>query len=62
MICSYAPMDEKKLDSLQRLEEEMGQTLLAYSCHNMKPAELTPEQVERLKKVEEELGVVIVAL
>ncbi len=62
MICSYAPMDEKKLDSLKHLEKELGQTLLAYSCHDMKPAELTPEQVERLKKVEEELGVVIVAL
>lgn len=62
MICSYAAMDESKLDSLQQLEKELGQTLLAFSCHEMKPAQLTPEQLERVQALENDLGVVIVAL
>ncbi len=62
MICSYAAMDDNKLETLQRVEKEMGQTLLAFSCHEMRPAQLTPEQLERIQALEEDLGVVIVAL
>ncbi len=61
MICSYPSMDEKKLKSLQQLEEEMGCTLLALNCQSLKPAQLTSEQLERIKKMEEELGVVLLA-
>ncbi len=62
MICAYVSMEEKKLNALQNLEKEIGQTLLAFNCHEMQPAQLTEEQIERIKAMEKELGVVIVAL
>ena len=62
MICSYPSIDEKKLKNLQQLENETGCTLLALSCQDMKPAQLTSEQLERIKSLEEELGIVVLAL
>jgi len=62
LICSYPSLDGEKLDSLQHLEKELGRTLLAYSCHQMEPAQLTPEELERIQSLEKDLGVVIVAL
>ncbi len=62
MICGYAKLDQDKINALQGMEKDMGTILLAFSCQAIKPAELTSEQLERIKEVEEELGVVIVAV
>ena len=62
MICSYASVEEKKLKALQELEKELGKTLLAFNCHDAKPAQLTPEQLKNVQDLEKELGVVVVAL
>jgi len=62
MICSYATVDEEKLKSLQKLGKNMGRTLLAFSCQEIKPAQLTPEQLENIQTLEKDLGVVLVAL
>ena len=61
MICTYAGMDEKKLEVLQRAEKEMGRPLLAFSCQDVKPAPLSEEQLERVKALEKELGTIVVA-
>ncbi len=62
MICSYPSLDGEKLDSLQHVEKELGRTLLAYNCHQLEPAQLTPEELQRIQSLEKDLGVVIVAL
>ncbi len=62
MICAYAGMEGKKLEALQRAEKDMGRTLLAFSCQDVKPASLSEEQVGRIKTLEKELGIVVVAL
>jgi len=62
MICSYGAVDDKKINELQKVEKEVGQTLLAINCHEFKPAELTPEQLERVQALEKELGVVVIAV
>jgi len=62
LICSYATVDDEKLKSLQKLEKNMGRTLLAFSCQEITPAQLTPEQLESIQALEKDLGVVVVAL
>jgi len=62
VICSYPSLDKEKLDSLQHLEKELGRTFLAYSCQQMEPAQLKPEELARIQSLEKDLGVVIVAL
>ena len=62
MICSYAVVDGDKLKALQNLEKDLGQTLVAVSCHEMKPAQLTAGQLKSIKDLEEDLGVVVIAV
>ncbi len=62
MLCSFAAIEDDKLKPLQELENDLGRTLLAFSCHEAKPAELTPDQLEKIKKLEQRLGLVVVAI
>ena len=56
----YADLSEMDVAKLRALENEMkGKILLAYK--EMKPAQLTEEQTNKVRMLEKELGVVIVA-
>jgi hypothetical protein len=56
----YADLSEMDVAKLRSLENEMkGKILLAYK--EMKPAQLTEEQINKVKMLENDLGVVIVA-
>lgn len=56
----YADLSEMDVAKLRSLENEMkGKILLAYK--EMKPAQLTEEQINKIKMLEKELGIVIVA-
>jgi len=62
MLCSLANVGEKDLAQVQSLEKKLGTTLLVYGCHEAKPAEPTSAQLEEIKKLEEKMGVVLVAV
>ena len=56
----YADLSETDVAKLRALENEMqGKILRAYK--EMPPAKLTEEQINKVKILEKELGVVIVA-
>ncbi len=56
----YANLSEMDIAKLRSLENEMkGKILLAYK--EMKPAQLTEEQLNKVRMLEKEMGVVIVA-
>ncbi|WP_287584438.1 hypothetical protein [Candidatus Borrarchaeum sp.] len=59
-MLKYADLSEMDVAKLRALENEMrGKILLAYK--EMKPAQLTEEQINKVKILEKELGIVIVA-
>ena len=59
-MLKYADLSEMDIAKLRALENEMrGKILLAYK--EMKPAQLTEEQINKVKILEKELDVVIVA-
>ncbi len=62
MICSYDAVDDKKINALQEVEKDVGKVLLAINCQEFKPAELTPEQLDRVQALEKELGMVVIAV
>jgi hypothetical protein len=62
MLCSLSPLKSDALDAVQHLEQSLGKTVLAFSCHTAAPARLTEAQLQRLQEVEKELGVALVAL
>jgi hypothetical protein len=61
-MCSYAILDGGQLEAVQGLEKKMGKVLLAFSCKDVNADTLTEEELTELKKVEEKLGLALVAV
>jgi hypothetical protein len=63
MLCSLANgLGDDDLGEITRLERDLGVTVLAYTCHEAKPASLDDTQLERLRELEDSLGVRLVAV
>lgn len=60
MLYSLSNLEMKDLNTLRQLEHAMGKSILAFSSHNVRLADLTPEQLNSVKKVEEELGLILI--
>ncbi len=57
-----AVLNEDQVHRVQQFEHDLGDdsVVIAYA-KTLEPAELTPEQLDRLRKIEQELGVYLVA-
>jgi hypothetical protein len=62
MLCSLSHLGNKELKEINRLEKELGKTLLSFSCHPAEPADLKGDELSRIENLEKELGVVLVAV
>jgi len=63
MLCSLATrVGERELAEIRTLEQGLGMTLLAFSCHDAEPAPATEEQIGQIRALEDRLGVALVAI
>lgn len=63
MLCSLATnVNESTLKTIGDLEKGLGKTLLAFSCHDLKPSALSAEELSKIQEVEKQLGVSLVAV
>ena len=62
MLCSLSNLKEQDLSQIQSLETDLGQTLLAFSCHDASPAALDAEKLEKIQALEKHLGISLVAV
>ena len=63
MICSLSTkLDEKAMGEINSLEKELGQTLLAFSCHNLKPKKISEKELSQIQALESKLGISLVAV
>ena len=63
MLCSLATkITAETIDVINELENKLGKTLLAFQCHDLKPSELSEDQLQRLRETEAELGISLVAV
>jgi hypothetical protein len=63
MLCSLSTkLGASELDRISDLEQRIGHTLLAFSCYQSEPADLTPEQLAKIKDLESGLGISLVAV
>ncbi len=63
MLCSLSPkMEDTHLKEIQSLEAELGKTLLAFSCHDLKAADVTNNELEKIQTLEKKLGLSLVAV
>ncbi len=63
VLCSFSKTGEGVVEQIQALEKELGVTLLAVACPDMKTVEgLSEDKVNKIKELEKKLGVVLLAM
>ena len=63
MLCSISTkVDKGMLEAINALEKDLGHTVLAFSCHQAKPAELSRRELDKIKDLENRLGLSLVAV
>jgi hypothetical protein len=62
MMCSLASLEAKDLRVIQSLETELGKPLLAVACHDVRAAALEDDQLAKIRRLEADLGVYLVAI
>ena len=63
MLCSLATkLSESDLGDIGSLEKDLGANVLAFTCHPLDAADLSPEKLARVKALEDKLDVALVAV
>jgi len=62
MLCSLSKVESTDLEAIQGLEKDLGKALLAFTCHDIKPAVIKDEELEKINELEKKLGIVLVAV
>ena len=64
MLCSLSTkLGSADLEAISALEKELGTPLLAFSCRSeLKPAEVSGDQLAKIKALEGKLGLSLVAV
>ena len=62
MICSLSKLDAPKIERIKSAEKDLGKTILAFTCHDIAPAQLSPAELAKIQAVEKEIGLTLVAV
>ena len=62
MLYPLASLEAEKLNAIQDLEKSIGGPIVALAEIDAQSAELPQDKLQKLKALEEELGVVLVAV
>ena len=62
MYCTLSGLNKQDIEQVQSLESELGQRLLAFSCHDIQPASLGDDTLTKIKNLENKLGIVLLAV
>ncbi|MEZ4524374.1 MAG: hypothetical protein R2941_00435 [Desulfobacterales bacterium] len=62
MVCSFSNLSDSALKSIQKLEKEIGKTLLSFSCGDIRPAAVGDDVLAKIQKLEKELSVSLLAV
>jgi len=63
MLCSLATkLDQGQIAEIETLAKDMGTPILAFACHQMDAAPIDAAQIDRIKALEDKLGVALVAV
>jgi len=63
MLCSLSTkLGPEDIKAINALEKELATPLLAFSCHDVKPADVNAEQLSKIQALEKRLGMSLVAV
>jgi hypothetical protein len=55
-------LGDDKVNEIQALEKEIGKTLLAFACHDVKATDLSADQLSKVQALEKKMGLSLVAV
>ena len=62
MLCSLSNLKENTIHEIQALENDLGITVLAYSCHKTEPAIIDANKLKKIQTLEKNLGLSLIAI
>jgi hypothetical protein len=63
MLCSLSTkLGPEDLKAINTLEKELATPLLAFSCHDLKAADVNADQLAKIQALENRLGMSLVAI
>ncbi|MEQ9364824.1 MAG: hypothetical protein RIF32_11295 [Leptospirales bacterium] len=62
MLYNVSKLEAEKLAAVQQLEKDLGKTFLAFTPYDLKPADLSDAELARIKILEKQLSVSLVAV
>lgn len=62
MLWSLASLEGNEVEAINSLEEELEVNLLAFSGHEVELEDLSDEGLDKIKDLEEDLGVSLIAV
>ena len=62
MLCSLSDLNDQQLQRIRSLENDLGKTILSFSCHTASPASLQETELAKIQTLENELGLSLVAV
>ena len=62
MLCTLSHLDGQAIEQIHSLENELHQTLLAFSCHNINPTPLEADKLAKIQELENKLGISLIAV
>ena len=62
MLCSLSNLKPKDLETIKSMESELGQTLLAFSCKDIKVSAVDADKLAKIQELENRLGLSLVAV
>ena len=62
MYCTLSGLNKQDIEQVQSLENELDQRLLAFSCHDIQPALLDADKLNKIKQLEKKLGISLLAV
>ncbi len=62
MICSLSRLSEPDLKEIYALEKDLNKALLAFSFRDFKPADVTEEDLFKIRELEKRLGITLLAV
>lgn len=62
MLYNVSKLEAEQLAAIQKLEKDLGRTFLAFTPYDLQPADLSDEELAKIKALESELSISLVAV
>jgi hypothetical protein len=62
MLCTYAKIEDAKVNEIKAFEERTGRTLLAYACSDLGVDKMSDDEIRELKTLEDKMCIQLVAV